>query len=138
MKISSLLSNPKFYLELNLTMFGFSQSFSLPKNPFKLYYSKEAYHKWQVWFSFIYLWRPFSQKFLKGVSEIFCVAKNSMPKRGKRERNFSLHFCNYGMGCESKLENNRIEIEVKHKRCVIEKKMLIVKQAMVFNTYLVN
>jgi len=44
-----------------------------------------------------------------------------MPKRGKRERNFSLHFCNYGMGCESKLENNRIEIEVKHKKVCYRK-----------------
>jgi len=72
------------------------------------------------------------------VSEIFCVAKNSMPKKGEKREKLLSTFCNYVMGCESKLENNRIEIEVKHKRCVIEKKMLIVKQAMVFNTYLVN
>jgi len=35
-----------------------------------------------------------------------------MPKRGKGERETSLYFCNYGKGCESKLEKNRIEIQV--------------------------
>jgi len=89
-----------------------------------------AYHKWQVCFSFIYSQHPFSQKFLKGVSENFCVGKNSMPKRGKGERETYLSIFAtmvWDVKVSYKVKGYKLHI----KKCVIEKNVLIVKQAMV-------